>query len=894
MQFLIGRHTTQVTENRFSDPAEFEKEFTGIMGDTRDDKIVIAFDNLDRVTENKAVEVLSTIKTFLEPKFEDKKRSKSIIFLIPCDNNAIQKHIKRVYFLHSNGNDKQTSQDKESEEFLNKFFNCTVTIPEFIPSEFETYTLSLLEKSGIPQFQSDNQIKNDVTWIIVQAYRNNPRRLIHFINSLSAYYIHILNRIIAGEFEMAFLENSLPQITKYLVIEKKFPETLKTMKERGYGNPQKFADSESGNQKEFQDFIHATRDIEIDNIYLFSHRRLSKSEKKFPGIHILFDLMEQEDRDGLLEHLENLNVSKENEQDFSNGLKDELEKKKIQQSKANFINSLLYIKANASIAYKHELYTTIYNKIEDNYDILRNLSPSLVFEELIQSKTIPRRTEPIENYWIDQFPAFELPFLKEVLDLIFCEKLQIPKQKKETYFENLLKLPLEREEIVSMICNLDPEKQIRFLNEALIEKMITSNVLVGAEGDLSRLNQISPHLISISSINSIEENLKYIREKRFDNLSSESKHTFIQEYTKFLRNNTENYRLLHQKSEDRFNQFIEDNLRFFRRTPYESLPIHVELAILADKNNMERLNNNLKSEIINLLSTDPKRLQSALDAETIKRIYELDKNIIYRTSIHNRKETLFVLFYRELGENEKLDLLNQAFKFDVHYGLSVYKILIQEQTETMTPESLRICLDNFSRNPQGFNHTEQTVVLRICNETRCFDDPELKKEYVNLIKIILASKTDQTQKTDYISILQENTFLLPEDLRAIIKDTHTKLIRNEISPEPILLKFISSKAEDTLNSEERDQLIQLLFDQIRDDNHPTTIKKLFEYLSGLKPRHDKREKNFLDIKQKIESSSGDLKGALIDGILLLKSGKDTSEKSKTYWESIENLKSMEG
>jgi len=108
------------------------------------------------------------------------------------------------------------------------------------------------------------------------------------------------------------------------------------------------------------------------------------------------------------------------------------------------------------------------------------------------------------------------------------------------------------------------------------------------------------------------------------------------------------------------------------------------------------------------------------------------------------------------------------------------------------------------------------------------------------------------------------------------------------------LKFISSKAEDTLNSEERDQLIQLLFDQIRDDNHPTTIKKLFEYLSGLKPRHDKREKNFLDIKQKIESSSGDLKGALIDGILLLKSGKDTSEKSKTYWESIENLKSMEG
>lgn len=899
-QFLMSRYTTHIIEDRFSDPVEFETEFIEIVQAIDAYKIVIAFDNLDRVTENKAIEVLSTVKTFLEPKFEDSKYSKSVIFLIPCDNNAIRRYIKNLYFVQSNGTDTSNS-DLDSEEFLNKFFNCTVTIPDFIPSEFETYTLSLLEKCGIPQFQSENQIKNDVAWIIVQAYRRNPRRLIHFINDLSGYYIHILNRIISGEFESTFIDKNLPQMTKYLILEKKFPETLQKMKYYGYANPQRFveqgipSDMEIPKISEFKEFVCATRDVEIENIYLFSHRRLSESEKRFPGIHNLFRLMEQGDRKGLHETLDILQLSEDNESDFSNVLKDELEKKKLKQSKVNFINSLLYIKANMSIKYKPELYITIYNKIEGSFEILPLLYPSLVFESLIRQMPIPNRVDRLVIQWIDNLHTYDLLILKELLNLIFSKSLHVPDHKKYAYLQNLRKCTLDLE-IVSMICDLDIKSQAEFLDEGVVQKMIEGGLLIGNDGNLSRLNQISANLVSVQSLQYINEKLISSFESNFDNWTQEEQRTFIQEYAGLLRNYIENYGELYRKATKQFNDFITRNLQFSQklRSKYESLPFIIELTYITTKHDLSDQTQVLKRRIVELLQVTNAHHLKFLDPGAINRLYNLDKPLLQSILIQQQKSELFAIFYVDLDDEVRQNLLDLAFKHDVRYGLSICEMLRKDQIEPLiTQQSLEICLDSLCRNANTLSHRDRLSVLGICEETKCFNEPKLVDKYVSLIKMLLINESEQKNRTDYISKLRKSTFLLPEKMRVVIKSIHGHLIEHGIPSELSLLGLTILKAGEMLTVEERDQLVQLIFDQVLRENKPAHISELFKYLSELKPLFSKCEVNFWDVKQRIESSSGDVRNALICGVLLLKSSNRRSKRSKDYWVSIEKLSAID-
>mgnify|MGYP001602705899 CR=1 FL=1 len=77
---------------------------------------MIIVDNLDRCSHSKAVELLSTIKTFLAK--DDGNRS-DCVFLITCDDEAIKQHIRSVYL---KDNENGASGAFDVDEFLRKFF----------------------------------------------------------------------------------------------------------------------------------------------------------------------------------------------------------------------------------------------------------------------------------------------------------------------------------------------------------------------------------------------------------------------------------------------------------------------------------------------------------------------------------------------------------------------------------------------------------------------------------------------------------------------------------------------------------------------------------------------------------------------------------------------------
>ncbi|GAI87092.1 unnamed protein product, partial [marine sediment metagenome] len=156
-QFLMTE-TTTFGQDRFKDPHQFEQEFSRILRYLVHRKIVIVFDNVDRAAQEGAMKVLATIKTFLEPK-DIENKEKDVIFLIPCDAGAIREHIVGVYAINAK------SSPFDPDEFLRKFFNTILWIPEFIPEELEAYARSSLRETKVTDSER-RKVKNILRFVM--------------------------------------------------------------------------------------------------------------------------------------------------------------------------------------------------------------------------------------------------------------------------------------------------------------------------------------------------------------------------------------------------------------------------------------------------------------------------------------------------------------------------------------------------------------------------------------------------------------------------------------------------------------------------------------------------------------------------------------------------------
>lgn len=127
-------------------------------------KLVIVMDNIDRCSADIAYNLLTDVKTFLcsEPY--------SIVFVIPVDDDALKKHILKTG---------KEDCDKESEEFLRKFFNVTIRIKPYGETDMYSFAKQISEKSGI-------DFKPETINVASKEYAKSPRRIIQLFNNLLA------------------------------------------------------------------------------------------------------------------------------------------------------------------------------------------------------------------------------------------------------------------------------------------------------------------------------------------------------------------------------------------------------------------------------------------------------------------------------------------------------------------------------------------------------------------------------------------------------------------------------------------------------------------------------------------------------------------------------------
>lgn len=238
-QPVIKKRMISEKQEAFNSPEQFESLFSKIIKQIpKDKKIAIVFDNLDRVDSDVAVQVLTTIKTFLEP-----IAASEVVFIIPCDYEAI-----RARFNNSG---------IDADESLRKLFSVALWTPQFIPNDLEEYTRKLIRQTG----EDSSLINNEsVIEIIVEVFSRNPRQIKQFINNLVSLII------VAHKTEVwDIIKSNTGYLAKVLAIRQVFPYGYERLKEHWHEPGQIFNMGEAIEEKKLRDFMLSTQRITVKN-----------------------------------------------------------------------------------------------------------------------------------------------------------------------------------------------------------------------------------------------------------------------------------------------------------------------------------------------------------------------------------------------------------------------------------------------------------------------------------------------------------------------------------------------------------------------------------------------------------------------------------------------------
>lgn len=432
-----------ITQNRLTDPHDFEEEFNRILNATQYERIAIVFDNLDRVSGESALAIISTIKTFLEPVDVNNERKK-VIFILPCDVNAIKTHISAVMQsqvaanFNSSKPTVQTHQNSQNEaydyadEFLRKFFNTIIWIPEFYEVELEKYASEKLKETKIKEF--DN---TDLAWLIIQVFSQNPRQIIQFINVLISNYL-VMREISQdnGFGNTLFHQNNVPQLAKFVLLVQRFPQVMeayRVSKTYDLMSPSPVPVETLHGWNEFNRFRENTAGIKIASLEPFFTFKISDYERQLPGVTKLFDAMDNNEVSIAIVEAENLKIGNHLEE-FSGAVRNYLKHKSNSVIITNFLNTLFAITETKKITLTSNTYLGLQKGLrESGLTHVERIIPRLLVNEFINKDTGIIVTEFIKEKvvtrWVDvlrnQHGEAKTISLTEDMEIDIVRQLQV-------------------------------------------------------------------------------------------------------------------------------------------------------------------------------------------------------------------------------------------------------------------------------------------------------------------------------------------------------------------------------------------------------------------------------------------------------------------------------------
>jgi len=228
-------------------------------------KLIIAIDNLDRCDDESVVSILNMIKTFLS--------SPKCVFIVSCDQDAIIKHLQQK---------REFGDKRDAKEFLAKFFQVSLHIPNQIKGRLHSYAKSQLEI-----FKPDINPDPNVADVFANAITKNPRKIRQFVYNFAIAYkmaaIKENREIIAKD----TVTGNTPFLAKVTVLREEWPDFFSKLEK----NPtlldtvQKFidigADSEDG-KKHLEEILQGNEGLK----HFLKSTSTTKSVQVLPFIQL--------------------------------------------------------------------------------------------------------------------------------------------------------------------------------------------------------------------------------------------------------------------------------------------------------------------------------------------------------------------------------------------------------------------------------------------------------------------------------------------------------------------------------------------------------------------------------------------------------------------------------
>ncbi len=893
---VFSTETVTFGSDRFQDPHEFEDEFGNLLNEYSGTRLLVIFDNLDRVEHDKALKVLSTIKTFLEPK-DIEILDKDVVFLIPCDLGAIKEHIRGVY-----DNDNATAFNED--EFIRKYFNTIVMIPDFIETELEEYALSYLKDTNVDQLHN-----HFVSWLMARVFRNNPRQIKQFINYLLASYLLIQERVDIGQLRKGDIQ--IPQLAKFLIIEVNYSKILEELKNNKLYNLEELdynlLSSLSKNKNEiddFKSFINDTSHFPIKNLQIFLTLRHSEQEQKLPGSESLIIAL----KDGVQQEVEKYFESLKDFNKFNHLItqiiKQELLNTRNVESRFIIIKTLLPILDKNKYDLNPVIYPIFANFFLKNPNkYLKGVSTNLVFSEILKKESSKEYINPLVDRYIEIIKKHDSDDEQHQLsdDYLHSIIIQIPK-----HYEWFLRYDNVIQDILGKYFAKSTEVIQLFSENEVIQKKYISNKFVLDYIDNFDSDEIGEN--SKSNFNKKIEGLRSLHQdywseiiiKRLINVTKEliaSENLKTDEDRINYKNNLFSaLNLLFRHLSIPLNKVssIEEwkTLIIELHKSYDSISsttnkkIIIPLLFTLTKIISNELLNQVKEDIINFINNDDTGLEEfKFICDHATKSWFDDESIFLdnfkERAIQNNNN--FSWIYENLSEKEKTNLLVKLVNKSVDNFIKAMSDL-----NNNVPSEKEILNAVISRFKVVTNKENRKSLYDICNVLKCANDENIINLFNQHLSEELTVENNDLRDVIYTTF-KDAEYISEDKKRQTIKSIIEWLnnIENNPKQEESINTIVDNWKLLSGQARQKDLFIGFIFDKLLVNNSPIdNIEYGFHILSKLGIDYGDYQSNFGDIKERIiNESDEDIKKVIMDGLVQYKS----DESFKNYFKELDKI-----
>ncbi len=291
----LGRLSKSVAKSRktiiprIESYAQFRKLFEDIVNAKSGKKPIIAIDNLDRCDSESVVAILGMIKTFLD----DPK----CFFVVACDQDAIIKHlqVKKGLF-----------DQRYAKEFLGKFFQVSLYIPDQIKGQLYEYA-----KSQLGAFEPDIEFDPNVADIFANAGTRNPRKIRQFVYNFAIAYRMASIKENAGAIAKGTVTGNAPFLAKITVLREDWPDFFQKLEKKPalLKRIQEFIDGSSEHDYDeilkhnegLENFLRSTRTVKSAQILAFVNLNQESFEASLSKLDRLIVAVNQDDAESVKE-----------------------------------------------------------------------------------------------------------------------------------------------------------------------------------------------------------------------------------------------------------------------------------------------------------------------------------------------------------------------------------------------------------------------------------------------------------------------------------------------------------------------------------------------------------------------------------------------------------------